>query len=175
VLLPNPGSVPSTIDLAAAADVCGAFARTADTAALRDALARAATVLDARGIVVWMGAGEELFPALSHGYDARVVERLGPIPRDAANATADAWRTAQIRTVASNQMFDGALAAPIVGVSGCIGVFAAEVRHAREEDAATRAVATMIAAQLAGILPAWPAASSATDTADSARLAASNG
>ena len=175
VLLPNPGLVPSTVDLAAAADVCGAFARTADTAALREALARAAAVLDARGIIVWMGAGEELFPALSHGYDARVVERLGPIPRDAANATAEAWRTARIRTVASNQMFDGALAAPIVGVSGCIGVFAAEVRHAREEDAATRAVAAMIAAQLAGILPAWPAASSATETADSARLAASNG
>ena len=130
VLLPNPGLVPSTVDLAAAADVCGAFARTADTAALREALARAAAVLDARGIIVWMGAGEELFPALSHGYDERVVERLGPIPRDAANVTAEAWRTARIRTVASNQMFDGALAAPIVGVSGCIGVFAAEVRHA---------------------------------------------
>ena len=175
VLLPNPGVVPSTVDLAVAADVCGAFARTADTAALREALARAAAVLDARGIVVWMGAGEELFPALSHGYDERVVERLGPIPRDAANATAEAWRTARIRTVASNQMFDGALAAPIVGVNGCIGVFAAEVRHAREEDAATRAVATMIAAQLAGILPAWPAASGATEKADSAPLAASNG
>jgi hypothetical protein len=173
--IPDPGQVPSPVDLAAAADVCGAFARTADTAALREALARAAAVLDARGIIVWMGAGEELFPALSHGYDARVVERLGPIPRDAANATAEAWRTARIRTVASNQMFDGALAAPIVGVSGCIGVFAAEVRHAREEDAATRAVAAMIAAQLAGILPAWPAASGAAETTDSARLAASNG
>ena len=175
VLLPNSGLVPSTVDLSAAADVCGAFARTADTAALREALARAAAVLDARGIVVWMGAGEELFPALSHGYDERVVERLGPIPRDAANVTAEAWRTARIRTVASNQMFDGALAAPIVGVNGCIGVFAAEVRHAREEDAATRAVAAMIAAQLAGILPAWPAASGATEKADSAPLAASNG
>ena len=184
---PNPGSripdpglqpsspPPSSIDLSAAAEVCASLARTTDTGALREALARAAAVLDARGIVVWIGAGEELFPALSHGYDERVVERLGPIPRNAANATADAWRTAQMRTVASNQMFDGALAAPISGVSGCVGVLTAEVRNAREGDPAARAVAAMFAAQLAGIMPAWPAASSAPETANSAQAAASRG
>jgi hypothetical protein len=171
--IPDPGT--TSVDLAAAADVCGALARTTDTAALRTALARVAAILDASGIIVWMGAGEELFPALSHGYDERVVERLGPIPRDASNATADAWRTAQMRTVASDQMFDGALAVPLMGVNGCVGVLAAEMRHGREEDPATRAVVTIIAAQLAGILPAWPAASSAPETTDSAPLAASGG
>jgi len=175
---PEPGLMPSSpppspVDLSAAAEVCASLARTTDTGALREALARAAAVLDARGIVVWIGAGEELFPALSHGYDERVVERLGPIPRNAANATADAWRTAQMRTVASNQMFDGALAAPISGVSGCVGVLTAEVRNAREGDPATRAVAAMFAAQLAGIMPAWPAASSAPEPADTAGIAAS--
>ena len=176
--IPNPGLMPSSpppssVDLSAAADVCASLARTTDTGAVREALARAAAVLDARGIVVWIGAGEELFPALSHGYDDRVVERLGPIPRNAANATADAWRTAQMRTVASNQMFDGALAAPISGVSGCVGVFTAEVRNAREGDPATCAVAAMFAAQLAGIMPAWPAASSAPEPANAAPIAAS--
>jgi hypothetical protein len=151
---------PATIDLAAAAEICGALARTTTTAALRDALARSAAVLDARGIIVWMGAGEELFPALSFGYDERVVHRFGPIPRNAANATAEAWRTAQLRTVSADVMSHGAVAAPINGVSGCVGVFAAEVRNGREEDPATRAVAAIIAAQLAGIMPAWPAASS---------------
>jgi hypothetical protein len=151
----------SAVDLQAAADVCGALARTIDTAALRQALARAATVLDARGIIVWMGAGEQLFPAISFGYDERVIERLGPIPRDASNATAEAWRTAQLRTVAGDVMAHGAVAAPVHGVAGCIGVFAAEVRNGREDDPGTRAVAAMIAAQLAGIVSAWPAASTA--------------
>jgi len=171
---PAPASPPS-VDLAEAADICGAFARTTDTAALREALARAASVLDARGIIVWMGAGEELFPALWHGYDERVVERLGPIPRNAANATADAWRTAHLRTVASNQMFDGALAAPVSGVNGCVGVLTAEVRNGRERDAATQAVAAMFAAQLAGIVPAWPAASSVPESANSSAVTASRG
>jgi hypothetical protein len=173
--VPDPGLRPPSVDLAEAADICGALARTTDTDALREAIARAATLLDARGIIVWMGAGEELFPALSHGYDERVVERLGPIPRNAENATAEAWRTAQLRTVASNQMFDGALAAPVSGVNGCVGVLAAEVRNRREDDPAIRAVAAMFAAQLAGIMPAWPAASSAPETANSTRVAASRG
>jgi predicted secreted protein len=156
-----PKPAPATVDLEAAADVCAALARTTDAASLQQALGRAATVLDARGVIIWMGAGEELFPALSFGYDDRVIERLGPIPRKAANATADAWRTAQLRTVAGDVMAHGAIAAPVHGIGGCVGVFAAEVRNAREQDPGTRAVAAMIAAQLAGIVSAWPAASAA--------------
>jgi hypothetical protein len=154
----DPGRA-ATVDLAAAADVCSALARTTDAASLRDVLARAAAVLDARGIIVWMGAGEELFPAVSVGYDDRIVERLGPIPRNASNATADTWRTAQLRTVPSDVMAHGAIAAPVHGVGGCIGVFAAEVRHGREADPATQAVAAIVAAQLAGLVSAWPSAS----------------
>ena len=152
-------SQPSSIDLASAADVCSALARSTDTTSLQKALAQAASVLDARGLIVWMGAGEELFPAMCHGYDARLVERFGPIARNAANATAEAWRTAQMRTVAGDVMANGAVAAPLISVDGCIGVFAAEVRNGRESDVATRAVAAMIAAQLAGLLSAWPGAS----------------
>ncbi|HTI41855.1 MAG TPA: hypothetical protein VL693_08515 [Vicinamibacterales bacterium] len=165
-LAPDPGSrisdpvaAPPMVDLAAAADVCGALARATDTASLHAALTHAAAVLDARGIIVWMGAGEELFPALSVGYDERVVERLGPIPRNASNATADAWRGARLRTVPGDVMAHGAIAAPVHGVSGCVGVFAAEVRHGREADPGTQAVAAMVAAQLAGLVSAWPSAS----------------
>jgi hypothetical protein len=161
--IPDPGlaamASPATVDLAAASEVCGALARTTNTTSLREALGRAAAVLDARGIIVWMGAGEELFPALSVGYDQRIIERLGPIPRNADNVTAEAWRTAQLRTVAGDVMAHGAVAAPVHGVAGCVGVFAAEVRNGREDDPGTRAVAAMIAAQLAGIVSAWPAAS----------------
>jgi hypothetical protein len=178
--IPNPepaaaAASPASIDLAAAADVCGALARTADTASLRDVLAHAAAVLDASGIIVWMGAGEELFPALSYGYDERVIGRLGPIPRGASNATAEAWRTAQLRTVAADPISHGAVAAPVSGIGGCIGVFAAEVRHGREDDPGTKAVAAMIAAQLASIVSAWPAASTPAEMVDSASVTASRG
>jgi hypothetical protein len=154
-------------DLALVADVCGALARTTDAGSLRDALARAAAVLDARGIVVWIGAGEELFPALAHGYDERIVARFRPIPRNAANATAAAWRSAQMRTVPADAASHGALAVPLSGINGCVGVLAAELRDGREQNAATQAVAAVIAAQLAAIVPAWPAPSTAQPIAAS--------
>ncbi len=166
------------MDLAAAAEVCASLARISDAAALPGVLAQAAAVIDARGIIVWVGAGEELFPAFAYGYDDGLVGRLGPIARNARNATADAWRTGQMRTVAADVVSHGAIVTPLAGVGGCVGVFAAEVRHGREEDPSTRAVAVMIAAQLAGIVPAWPAGSTPAlpaDVQDSGPLAASGG
>jgi hypothetical protein len=154
-----PAAALSQPDLALVADVCGALAQTTDAGSLRDALARAAAVLDARGIVVWIGAGEELFPALAHGYDERIVARFRPIPRNAANATAAAWRSAQMRTVPADAASHGAVAVPLSGINGCVGVLAAELRGGREQNAATQAVAAVIAAQLAAIVPAWPAPS----------------
>jgi hypothetical protein len=164
----SPQAMPSaSVDLVAAAEVCGALARTAEANSLRDVLTRAAAVLGARGIIVWMGAGEELFPALAYGYDDRIVARLGPIQRNAANATAAAWRSAQMRTVPADGSSHGAIAAPMSGASGCVGVFAAELTEGREQDASTRAVAAMFAAQLAAIVPAWPAPSTSHSIAAS--------
>ena len=162
--IPAPSSQP---DLAVVADICGALARTGDADALRDALARAAAVLEARGIVVWIGAGEELFPAIACGYDDRIVARLGPIPRNAANATAAAWRSAQVRTVPADATSHGAIVVPLSGVNGCVGVLAAELPDGREQDATTRAVASVLAAQLAAIVPAWPAPSATQPVAAS--------
>jgi len=158
-----------TIDLDVIADICGALARTSDADSLRDALARAAAALEARGIVVWLGAGEELFPAIACGYDERLVARLGPIPRHATNATAAAWRSAQMRTVPADAMSHGAIAVPLAGVNGCVGVFAAELPQGRESDATTRAAVSVIAAQLAAILPAWPPPSASEPIAASGR------
>ena len=167
----------AAINLTAAADVCASLARISDTAELPEVLERAAAVLDARGIIVWMGAGEELFPALAYGYDDHFISRLGPIPRKAENATADAWRSGKMRTVAGDGVSHGAVATPLAGMSGCVGVFAAEVRHGRENDLATQAVAVMIAAQLASIVSAWPAGSSVApaEITNSGLIAASGG
>jgi len=158
-----PTETPFTpvIDLAAIADLCTALSRVDSSAALPDMLARAAALLDASGIIVWLGSGDELFAATSHGYHPRVISRLGAIPRDADNATADAWRTGETRTVAGDAMANGAIVAPMFGPDTCIGVLAAEVRHGREQDESTRAVTMMVAAQLAMILGAWPAPSEA--------------
>jgi hypothetical protein len=133
------------------------------SAALPDLLTRAATILDARGLIVWIGAGDQLFAAATHGYDARMVTRLAPIDRSAVNATATVWRTGHLGVVRGEDASNGAIVAPLFDTTHCVGVLAAEVRHGREGDATTRAVTTMIAAQIATVLPAWPATS--TDAA----------
>jgi len=153
------------MDLLAAADLCTAISRVTSTAALPALLERAAQLLDASGLVVWMGAGDELFAAASHGYDTRVISRLGTIPRAAANATAAAWRTGTLQIVAADAVSNGAIVAPMFGPEQCVGVFAVEVRRGREQDAATRAVTAMIAAQLATAIAAWPARSDAQSKA----------
>ena len=156
---------PPPVDLAAAAELCTDLSRVNSTAALNDLLPRAAAILDASGLIVWMGAGEELFAVTAHGYDPRVISRLGPITRNAENATAAAWRGCEVRTVPGDMMSHGAIVAPMYGPDACIGVLAAEVRNGRESDPATRAVTSMIAAQLATIVAAWPAASAPADAA----------
>jgi len=172
---------PPAVELAAAAAVCAEISRLTDPAALPDLLRRAAAIIDARGIVIWMGAGEELFAAIAYGYDPAVISRLRPIGRRADNATAAAWRTGEMRTVAADGTSHGAIVAPISGLAGPFGVIAAEVRQGREDDGATRAVTAIIASQLGSVLSAWPAASTtgaeAHETgvdADSGRQAAAS-
>ena len=144
-------------DLNEAADLCTALSRVDTTTALPSLLARAATLLDGAGIVVWMSAGEELFAAAVHGYTAAMISRLGAIPRDALNATAAAWRTGTVQLVPGDATSHGAIAAPLLGPDSCLGVFAVELRHGREADEATRAITLMIAAQLASVVAGWPA------------------
>ena len=153
----EPGAVPA-VDLASAAQVCTAISRATSREALASLLERAASILDAPGMIVWMGVGDELHAALGVGYSARMIARLGPITRGADNATAAAWRTREVHTVPGDMVASGAIVCPMFGPDRCVGVLAAEVRHGREQDAATRAVAVMIAAQLATVVGPWPAA-----------------
>lgn len=161
---PAPAQVAPGIDLGATAAVCTDISRLSASTQLPDLLGRAAAVIDAAGIIVWMGAGDDLFAAAAHGYDQRVVSRLGAIPRSADNATAAAFRSGEPRAVPGDMMTNGAIVAPMFGPDGCVGVLAAEVRNGREADDATRAVTAMIAAQLATVVTAWPAASAPAST-----------
>ncbi len=154
-----PAPPPPAVDMDEAAAICTELSRLTTTAGLPDLLARTARLLDAAGLIVWLGAGEDLFAATSHGYDPRVVARLGPIRRHAENATAAAWRAGATRVVPGAAGGTGAIVTPLFGPAGCIGVLAAELRNGREADASTRAVTALIAAQLAAIVAAWPAPS----------------
>ena len=158
-----------SVDFAATADLCTALSRLTSTETLPGLLSRAAGVLDAQGIILWMGAGEELFAVTAHGYRPQMMARLGPIARNAENATAAAWRTGEVTTVAGKADGHAAIVAPMFGPDTCIGVLAIEVPHDRDQDPSARAVAVMIAAQLATAVSAWPAASPVQAPADVTR------
>ena len=102
-----------------------------------------------------------MFAAAAFGYAPHVIRRLGPINRAALNATAAAWRTRTLQVVSGDDAERSALAAPMLGPDRCVGVLAVEVRVGQEGDPATRAVTTLLAAQLAAALAGWPAASAA--------------
>jgi hypothetical protein len=147
-------AAPPALDLPGVASLCSDLARVVDTHALPGILERAAAVLDAPGIVLWIADpdGRELSPVVTHGYPTQLVSRLGTIMRDAENATASAFRTSLLQTVKTDAVSNGAIAAPLVTPGGCVGVMAAEVRNHGEKDAARIAVATIVAAQLATLV-----------------------
>ena len=148
-----------SVDLAAAAAVCTDLSRITTTSALPGLLGRAAGVLNASGLILWISAGEQLFPVLAHGYSDDMLARMGPIARDTENAAASAWRTGQLAVVpAATTGGQGAIVTPLFGLHSCIGVLSAEVRQG-ENSPSVQAVATIIAAQLSTVVPAWPAGS----------------
>ncbi len=154
------GELSPPLDLTVVAGLCTDLSRVTSPSALPDLLGRTAQILDASGVILWIGAGEQLFPVMGHGYSPDVLARLAPLARDGDNATAAAWRTGQLTVVRPTAPSDnGAIVAPLLGLDGCLGVLAAEVRHGAEDRAAAPALATVIAAQLATVVPAWPAAS----------------
>ena len=144
---------PAT-DLGGLASLCTDLARVIDTHQLPSLLDRASTVLDARGIILWIADpdGRELNPIVVHGYPAQLVNRLGTIDRDAENATAAAFRTSLLQTVNADAQSNGAIVAPLVTPAGCVGVMAAEVRPNGQREESRLAAAAIVAAQLATLV-----------------------
>jgi hypothetical protein len=130
-----------------------------DPADLPGLLARSAELLRARGLIVWVadGAGTALYPMVAHGYSPGVVARMGSIRRDDDNAAAAAFRRSEESVVPAVDGEPGAIVAPIVAPDGCIGVLAAEVEAGGEGDADRRALAGILAAQLATLVTVLPA------------------
>lgn len=138
----------SDSDLQAVARLCTSFGRATRADDVQPLLREAAAVLDARGLIVWIGDEITacLRPALAHGYSRRVLARLSPVHRDADNPTATAFRSAS--TVGVSDDTSGALVVPLLAPAGCAGVLALELPRGAEQAETTRAVATIVAAML---------------------------
>jgi CHASE3 domain sensor protein len=141
--------------LRAAAQLCTDFGRINDLGGVSAALAQAADLMDATGLIVWLGstAGADLRPALAHGYPPQVLARMPTVPRSADNAAAAAYRTGELQIVLSRPGgSNGAVVAPIVSPEGCIGALSAEIAGGGETSDSVQALAAIVAAQLAGVL-----------------------
>jgi len=151
---PAPGPAAPAIDLAGIAALCSDLSRVLDTRALPGALERTAHLLNASGVVIWVADpdGRELTPVMAHGYPQNILSRLGTISKEAENATAAAFRTGVVQIVKADAFSPGAIAAPLLCPSGPLGVMAAELLQDGERRDATRAAATIVAAQLAMLL-----------------------
>ena len=161
----------------AATDVVTDFGRVRDLDELTRVLGRAAEVMDASGLMVWIGSatGDDLRPVLAHGYSEEMIARMPPVPRSADNAAAAAYRSGTLQIVASRPGgASGAVVAPILSADGCIGALSAEIRSGGETSESVQALASIFAAQLAGVLGTAPAATAAARKSAEPRAAAAN-
>lgn len=158
-----PASLPVAPDLpreavpvlTAAAELCQELNRARDLDELTRLLGRAAEVLDASGLVVWVGApgAATLRPVLAHGYSPHALARMPHVPRSGDNAAAAAFRTGKLQIVLTRPgMASGALAAPMLTPNGCIGALTAEIKNGGEASDGVQALAAIVASQLAGVL-----------------------
>jgi hypothetical protein len=143
------------IALKAAASLATDFGRVRDAEEMTRLLGRAATLMDASGVVIWLGTttGTELAPMLAHGYGAQALSRMPRVPRSADNAAAAAYRTGQMQIVLARPGGNpGALVAPILAADGCIGALSAEIQGGGEASESVQALSTIVAAHLATML-----------------------
>ncbi|MEW6320133.1 MAG: GAF domain-containing protein [Acidobacteriota bacterium] len=168
--LDDAAAPPAAPDLAAVAAVCTDLARVSDSGDFQSIVTRAAGVLRASGLIVWVadGEGRALYPAASHGYDPQMFARIGSLPREAQNMTAEAFREAAVRTSEAAGTSRAAVAVPLLGPTGPTGVLSAELEAGASLEPGSVALAAILAAQLATLVGSMPAAEAAPE-ADRAR------
>jgi hypothetical protein len=152
---PPPAEPPATPQFQSLAALCIDLGRVADAGSLDPLLARAASLMTARGVVVWLldEQATGLVPAIAHGYDLDSLARMGALPLADDNLTSTAFRSG--RTEASPPTADqpAAVAVPMMAAIGPIGVLTAEVDSTGDLDRVT-AIGAVVAAQLANLFPA---------------------
>jgi hypothetical protein len=147
---------PFEPDLLAAAQLCTELGRVDDARDAAPWLKEAARILDAIGLIVWLWDPQatELIPALTHGYSDKVLAQLPTVRRDADNATAAAFRTAQTCVVNGSDLANDALVVPLMTSAGCTGVLAIELPYGGVQRESVRALVTIFASQLARLVGA---------------------
>jgi hypothetical protein len=145
---------PAPANLSEIAELCVDLGRVIDSRDVPSLVERAAAVLQAKGIVLWVAdsAGAILRPSITHGYPEKVVARLGPLQIDSDNVTSLAFRSMRPQTMtATTPGAPAALAVPLLTASGCVGVLAAEVKQDRPASELLP-LARIIAAQFAALI-----------------------
>ncbi len=147
-------------DLSAAAHLCTSLGRVLDARDVAPLLEDAAKILDAVGLIVWSWEprARALEPAVAHGYSDAMLAQFPRVRRDSDNAIAAAFRSAETRIVNSTGQATGAVVVPLMAPRGCVGVLALELRHGGEQSESVRAMATIMAAQLANLVGSAPMA-----------------
>jgi transcriptional regulator with XRE-family HTH domain len=151
------------LELADVAHLCTELGRVLEIRDVAPLLGRAATILDAIGLIVWVWDPQAtaLKPALAHGYSDDVLARLPRVRRDTDNATAASFRSGETRIVNGTDLASGAVVVPLLTPAGCEGVLAVELRQGGEQRESVRALATIFAAQLATFVGSVPLAQAA--------------
>ena len=152
---------PSHLSARAGAELaalCHAIAAVTDSREIEHLLERAAKILDARGVIIWMSTPDryELNPVAAWGYDERVLARLGSIQSGSDNLTAAAFRENTHRSASPAGTAAAALAIPLPAPEGPAGVFSAELSSGILVDDSRMSAARVIAAQLGALLGTIP-------------------
>jgi hypothetical protein len=156
------------------AEICADLSALTDVGALSGALERMAGILDANGVIVWLASNDagSLSPVASHGFDQKLVSRIGRIPRDSANLTAAAYRENIARVSEATATAPAALAVALCGPSGTVGVLSVELKPNVTADEGRVALATIFAAQLATLAAPLPSVAGQSEAPQAPRTAA---
>ena len=140
--------------LTAIADLCTRLGCAADRSEIADALKDAMKVLNAFGVIlwIWVARREALVSVLAHGYPEQTLARLPEVSSADDNAIGSAFRTAKTQIVPGDDSANGAVVAPLMTPTGCMGVLAIELRDGSERCETVRGFAMILAAQLATLI-----------------------
>jgi hypothetical protein len=160
---PPPLVIPAepSVTLAAVrqvSEICVDLSALSDPGTLEATLARVNSVFNATGLIVWIASNDDLSlaPVATHGFDPKLIARIGRIAMDSANLTASAFRDNAPKVSPATATAPAALAAPMCGPTGPAGVLSIELKAGQAVEESTLALAAIVAAQLATL--AMPAA-----------------
>ena len=165
VEMPIPVQVPEPVEVAPAlfepdlsvlAQLCSRLSRVDEAGEMAPLLQDLAAAIDAVGLMVWVWDSQSasLTATLQHGYPDEILAQLPNLSREARNATAAAFRTAQTCIVSGGDAVSDAMVVPLMTREGCVGVLAMELPTGSARSESIRATATILAAQMARVVGA---------------------